>query len=76
MLEINSICVYCGSSAGKSPLYQEHTKRLAQLLVQDQIQLIYGGGNLGIMGLLARSVHENGGKVLGIIPSALHRIAE
>ncbi len=65
------ICVYCGSASGKSKEYSEVAKRLGEYMAQQEITLVYGGGRIGIMGVLARAVHENGGKVIGVIPKAL-----
>lgn len=63
--------VFCGSSPGNNPVYVEVAKKLGKLLAEKNVALVYGGGNLGIMGALASSVSENGGKVIGIIPSAM-----
>lgn len=69
---MRSICVYCGSQVGASPNYQEHAKMLAQSLVENNLQLIYGGGNIGLMGTLADEVLRLNGRVIGVIPVALH----
>jgi uncharacterized protein (TIGR00730 family) len=68
---IRNICVYCGSAAGADPIYAEAAVALGRSLAVAQIGLVYGGGNTGIMGALARSVLENGGFVTGIIPQFL-----
>jgi uncharacterized protein (TIGR00730 family) len=71
---MKSICVFCGSSAGNSAEYQQAAIQLADYFIQNNIRLVYGGGNLGLMGTLATRIHENGGQVLGIIPHALYRV--
>ncbi len=68
-----NICVFCGSSAGSSPVYAEATKQLAQLFVKSNITLVYGGGNVGLMGILADEVLKHGGKAIGVIPDFLVR---
>jgi uncharacterized protein (TIGR00730 family) len=69
--KIHKICVYCGSNAGASPEYRDAAIALGKLLVERNIELVYGGGCVGIMGLLADTVLDNGGKVTGIIPEHL-----
>ena len=71
MSTINSICVYCGSSAGRREVYAEAAKNLAEALVKRNIRLVYGGAGIGIMGTLADRVLELGGQVIGVIPKAL-----
>ena len=70
-MEINSIAVYCGSMKGNRPIYAEKAAELGKLLAQDKIQLVYGGGNVGLMGVVANSVIENRGKVVGVAPHFL-----
>lgn len=65
---MKKICVYCGSSIGKSPKYLEAAHNLALELVKRKISLIYGGVKVGIMGELANTVLSRGGEVIGIIP--------
>ena len=71
MTEISSICVYCGSGPGNDPAYLEAAARLGKSLAQHKIALVYGGANVGLMGMVARSVLEHGGYVTGIIPEFL-----
>lgn len=66
-----SICVYCGSSAGNDSSFRQLTYDVGRHLAQNKIRLVYGGGNVGLMGILADSCLENGGEVLGIIPKQL-----
>ncbi len=70
-MAITSLAVFCGSKSGNNPLFEVHAKQLGELLAQKNITLIYGGGNKGLMGAVANSVLENGGKVTGIIPQLL-----
>lgn len=70
-MSISSVCVYCGSRSGKSPVYVEKAKLLGKLLAEANIQLIYGAGFSGMMGAVSKSVKEAGGKVTGIIPTFL-----
>ena len=68
---INSLAVFCGSKNGNNPLYLQHAIEIGALLAKHKITLVYGGGNVGIMGKLADTVMANGGKVVGIIPKVL-----
>jgi len=68
---VKSICVYCGSSLGNKDIYQQKAKELGFLLAQYEITLIYGGGKTGLMGCIANSVLQYGGKVIGVIPHHL-----
>lgn len=68
---IQTICVYCGSSPGHNPAFAEAARALGRILATAQIGLVYGGGDLGLMGTVARSVLEHGGHVTGIIPGFL-----
>jgi len=68
------ICVYCGSSAGKKPLYRKAAQELGYLLAREKIGLVFGGGSVGLMGAVADAVVEKGGEVIGVIPEALARL--
>lgn len=68
-----NICIYCGSSPGLSKSIQSEAKNFGAMLAANGHQLIYGGSSLGIMGILANSVMENGGKVIGVIPHGLFK---
>jgi uncharacterized protein (TIGR00730 family) len=68
---IRRVCVYCGSSPGSDPVFVETARRLGQNLAAAGIGLVYGGGNNGLMGVVARSTLEHGGHVTGIIPDFL-----
>lgn len=67
----SSICVFCGSGQGLNPNFKIAARQLGQLLAENNIQLIYGGGDMGLMGTLAKSTLTHGGKVTGIIPEFL-----
>ena len=71
MTKISSICVYCGSGPGNDPAYMDAAARLGRSLAEHKIALVYGGANVGLMGMVARSVLEHGGYVTGIIPHFL-----
>ena len=68
---MKSLCVYCGSSSGITPNYADAARKLAQALVERKIALVYGGGNVGLMGIIADEVMRLGGHVTGVIPNAL-----
>jgi uncharacterized protein (TIGR00730 family) len=68
---IKSICVYCGSSPGASPAYADAARMLARAMVERKISLVYGGGNVGLMGVIASEVLRLGGEATGVIPTAL-----
>ncbi|MFM9972916.1 MAG: TIGR00730 family Rossman fold protein [Burkholderiales bacterium] len=70
-LIVKSLCVFCGSSPGAQPAYLQAASDLGTLLAQNNIQLVYGGGNLGLMGKVADSCMAAGGEVIGIIPKHL-----
>ncbi len=70
-MSIQSIAVFCGSKAGKNPLYEEHTILLGEILAEKKVTIIYGGGNKGLMGAVADGAVANDGKVIGIIPEVL-----
>jgi uncharacterized protein (TIGR00730 family) len=68
-----NICVYCGSSTGNDPSILENAATFGKLIATKGHRLIYGGSSLGVMGILANSVMENGGEVIGVIPGNLFR---
>jgi uncharacterized protein (TIGR00730 family) len=68
---VERICVFCGASPGARPEYAQATTELARLLVADGIGVVYGGGGVGLMGVLADAVLAEGGEVIGVIPRAL-----
>ncbi len=70
---MNNICVYCGSSAGRLEAYADGARALARALVDRNLGLVYGGASIGLMGLIADTVLEFGGRAVGVIPRALAR---
>jgi uncharacterized protein (TIGR00730 family) len=68
---MRSVCVFCGSSAGNDPGFAQAASEFGVLLAREGITLVYGGGHVGLMGILADAVLANGGKVIGVIPRAL-----
>lgn len=68
---IRKICVYCGSGPGNDPAFIESAHTFGKILAKNRIGLVYGGGNIGLMGEIANSVLDNGGEVTGIIPQFL-----
>ena len=68
---MKSIAVYCGASFGVNPLYADTARALGQVLVEHNIGLVYGGGNVGLMGVIADEVLRLGGEATGVIPRAL-----
>lgn len=68
---MKSICVYCGSSFGNQTRYAEAARSLASVMAENNLELVYGGGNVGLMGVIANEMLRLGGKVTGVIPKAL-----
>ena len=71
MNNVKRLAVYCGSAPGSQPVFADATRATAAAMVERGVDLVYGGGRLGLMGLIADSVLEAGGKVYGVIPRAL-----
>lgn len=69
--KLTNICVFCGSSPGNRPEFVEAAKELGRVLAERKMHLIYGGGNLGLMGAVSKAAAEGGSQVLGIVPKAL-----
>ena len=68
-MHIKSVCVFCGAYNGRRNEYQLAAQQLGTFLAANKIKLVYGGGRLGLMGTVSKAVLENGGHVVGIIPS-------
>jgi len=68
---MNSICVFCGSSLGNDPIYQQMAEATGQAIAAQGQTLVYGGGRSGLMGVVANSALQAGGRVIGVIPHAL-----
>ncbi|HAJ37686.1 MAG TPA: TIGR00730 family Rossman fold protein [Chloroflexi bacterium] len=71
MNQLRSVCVYCGSSLGVKDVYRQAAEALGRELVSRGLRLVYGAGSVGLMGVLARTVFDRGGEVLGVIPDVL-----
>ena len=71
MTKIKTLCVFCGSKIGTNPQYRAAAEQLGALMAERGIRLIYGGGNIGLMGVVANAVMEAGGEVVGVIPDFL-----
>lgn len=71
MKTIKRICVYCGSGPGKNPKFQEAAIAFGKVLAENGIGLVYGGGTIGLMGAISKSVIDHGGEVIGVIPDFL-----
>lgn len=65
---MQSICVFCGATAGRDPAYHEAARAFGQTLAEQRIELVWGGGHVGLMGVLADAVHAHHGKSYGVIP--------
>lgn len=65
------ICVFCGSSKGMRPAYEAAAIEMGEVLVKRGLGLVYGGGNVGLMGVIADTVKQAGGEVIGVIPESL-----
>lgn len=74
---IKRLAVYCGSAPGADPAFADAARDLGKLMAERGIDLVYGGGRLGLMGIIADTVLDAGGKVYGVIPEALvaHEVA-
>ena len=71
MTQIKTVCVYCGSGSGSNPRFVESAIGLGKVFAENGIRLVYGGGSVGLMGAVAKSVLDHGGTVTGIIPEFL-----
>jgi uncharacterized protein (TIGR00730 family) len=71
MNQIKTVCVYCGSGSGSNPRFVEAATALGKVFAENGIRLVYGGGSVGLMGAVAKSVLDHGGSVTGIIPDFL-----
>ena len=69
--DVKSICIYCGAATGVRPAYAEAARELGRRMAEAGIRLVYGGGKVGLMGIIADAVLAHGGQAVGIIPKAL-----
>lgn len=68
---MKSICVFCGSRLGTNKVYRDVAYAVGKMIAEERLRLVYGGGNIGLMGVVADAVLANGGEVVGVIPSHL-----
>lgn len=68
-----TIAVFCGSTMGNSQIYREKTIELGKAMLREGASLVYGGGNRGLMGVLAHTVSDGGGHITGVLPKAMNR---
>jgi uncharacterized protein (TIGR00730 family) len=71
MTDMKTVCVYCGSRSGRHPAFERKATELGRRLAHERLALVYGGGNVGLMGVLADAALMAGGKVVGVIPQQL-----
>src|SRR6478609_1648250 len=71
MNKINKLAIFCGSKTGANELYAQHAQELGKILGKHSVELIYGGGKKGLMGIVADTVMQAGGIVRGVIPKVL-----
>ncbi|HYW07142.1 MAG TPA: TIGR00730 family Rossman fold protein, partial [Longimicrobium sp.] len=71
MTEMKRVCVFCGSSAGTRPVYAAAARAMGRVLAERGIGVVYGGGNVGLMGQVADAALAAGGEVIGVIPRSL-----
>ncbi|HET9041518.1 MAG TPA: TIGR00730 family Rossman fold protein, partial [Burkholderiales bacterium] len=70
---MKALCIFAGSNAGTNPIYAETARVLGEALARRGITLVFGGGRVGLMGAASQGARAAGGKVIGVIPSALQR---
>lgn len=68
---MRSVCVYCGSSTGRQPVYRDAARDFGRRLAQRELRLVYGGASIGLMGAVADAVLAHGGQAIGVIPESL-----
>jgi uncharacterized protein (TIGR00730 family) len=69
---MHRVCVFCGSNAGANPAYADAARAMGRAIVARGLSLVYGGGHVGLMGIVADAVLEAGGEAIGVIPHALN----
>lgn len=74
MRELTHVCVYCGSNTGEDEVFVRRAAQLGRRIASEGLTLVYGGGNVGLMGVIADAALEAGGEVIGVIPEALMRL--
>jgi len=71
-MSLTSVCVFCGASSGTNPAYRDAAVTLGRTLAERKLTLVYGGGAVGLMGIVADAVLQAGGEAIGIIPHSLN----
>ncbi len=74
MAKLNSLCVYCGANEGGDPEHRSAAVRFGKMMADQDIGLVFGGGRIGLMGVIADTVMNAGGRAIGVIPEHLHDI--
>lgn len=74
MIALRSVCVYCGAAVGKDRRYRDLARRLGTILAKRGLTLVFGGGKVGLMGVLADAALAAGGQVIGVIPTSLRTV--
>jgi len=74
MAKLNSLCVYCGANEGGDPEHRNAAIKFGKTMAEQDIGLVFGGGRIGLMGVIADTVMDAGGKVTGVIPEHLHDV--
>ena len=74
MSKIKSVCVFCGSQFGVNAKHKDAAAKVGRILSEEGLKLVYGGGRIGLMGIIADSVLESGGEVIGVIPKFLEEL--
>ncbi len=74
MTKISSLCVFCGSKTGDDPAFEAAARRLGELIVEHGVKLVFGGGRIGLMGVVAKAVLDGGGHAIGVIPDFLKEL--
>ncbi len=74
MTEISSLCVFCGSKKGADPAHEAAARRMGELMVERGVRLVFGGGRIGLMGVVAGAVLDGGGHATGVIPDFLKEL--
>ncbi len=74
MTKISSLCVFCGSKTGADPAFEAAARRLGELMVERGVKLVFGGGRIGLMGVVAGAVLDGGGHAIGVIPDFLKEL--
>ncbi|ORZ02669.1 hypothetical protein BCR43DRAFT_465843 [Syncephalastrum racemosum] len=70
---IQNVCVFCGATTGNNPAYVEQAQDLGKAFAENNLNIVYGGGSIGVMGAIAKAVLDNGGKATGVVPEPLFK---